>query len=250
MLRRPRNIVRSRRPGSGIRVLSAQSCRCLLNVVRLSHRGCLTSRRRHPRLCWTIHRGTRRNARVARRVSAQDGSTVRSYICRAHYLAFAQLRTRNCRSHAGYVLSRSQRGFWSSRNRACHVAVCIVPVVEVVAVIVIGDVVDVRDARIGHVHVTNVVLADVSSVVSVIPGIERFTPSQREPAAAATNTKAETDAPAASANPAHQGGRVVGPPSNANHRTGSPAPAASPGNPATVMKWCESQRCIVNPGPS
>jgi len=86
-----------------------------------------------------------------------------------------------------------QRALWRGSKSAWPVHVRVERIRSLrVIVEIIGDVVDVRDPRIGNVHVVEI------STASAVPGIERFTKSQRAPAkahSAPTTTKSETPAP-------------------------------------------------------
>src|ERR1035437_10077341 len=150
---------------------------------------------------------------------------------------------------------------------------------KIVVVVVVGDVVDVSNMRIGDVDVAKIGVAYVSATMppstamspastspppappstvppatspSTIEGIERFTPTQWEPAKAAAyapaSAESKTDSEAASSDPAHQGRRVIGVP--VSEGSGSPAPSAVPVDPASIVERRKSPRSIIHPSPS
>jgi len=111
----------------------------------------------------------------------------------------------------------------------------------IVQVIVVVDIVDVRNARVGDVNVVEVAAA------RSIPRNERFTESQRTPAKAAAETEAEVHAPARSAKPRDQRGRIVRTHPN---RSWSPSPVAAAIHPTAVVEGSVAPRLSFDPGPS
>src|ERR1019366_9608743 len=87
---------------------------------------------------------------------------------------------------------------------------------------------------------------------STIEGIERFTPTQWEPAKAAAyapaSAESKTDSEAASSDPAHQGRSVIGVP--VSEGPGSPAPTTVPVDPASIVERRKSPGSIIHPSPS
>jgi len=101
------------------------------------------------------------------------------------------------------------------------------------------------------VDVRNPGIVDIYSIEvaesGVVPRKERLTPAQWAPADAASEAKAKTYAPTGSAIPGNQRGSIEW---TTPIRSGCPSPIAAPINPTAIMKWGESPRFIINPGPS
>ena len=114
--------------------------------------------------------------------------------------------------------------------------------------------------RVRDIHVADVRVADVTAAAipaamspSAVTRIERFTPSQREPAEVDADTpsapaEADADTEARTADPAYQGGRIIRIP--VAHRPRRPSPVTAVGNPAAIVEGSKTPRLIVNPGPS
>src|SRR5246127_1032238 len=103
-----------------------------------------------------------------------------------------------------------------------------------------------------HVEVANVGVVDVHVVpvatAAVIPGMEGFAPTEREPAEAAAPAKSEAKTNTKTgAKPANEGRAVV---RIGVDRTRGPTPVAAKIVPAAIVKGSKAPRSIIDPGPA
>src|SRR5208337_2657422 len=120
------------------------------------------------------------------------------------------------------------------------------PIRTRVVVVIVRNVGDVRNAGVADVDV-----AEIASATTAPPWVEWLSPTQRSPAPAPTTAPAETeppaDSPARTAKPGHHRRSVPRP-----HPVGarSPSPIAAGIHPAPIVKWRETPRRVIDPGPS
>src|SRR6185503_240315 len=111
----------------------------------------------------------------------------------------------------------------------------------------VGVVVDVRDVHFGDVRIGDVHAIEVTAA-HAIPRNVRFAEAERAPAISAP-ASAEPDAyaPAGTAKPRHQGGRIIRPHID---RSGRPSPIIVVVDPASIMEGSIAPRFVVDPSPA
>src|SRR5271157_797500 len=113
---------------------------------------------------------------------------------------------------------------------------------------VVGVAVVVIVAEVVHVDVANVGVVDIHvapvAAAAMVPGAERFTPTQGEPAISAAKAKPEAE-PAAEKTDV---GRTIESPTP--DRTGAPTPAPAKPVPAAIVVGSKTPRLVTDPGPA
>src|SRR5207302_7023865 len=128
------------------------------------------------------------------------------------------------------------------RSSGDRVRVAGIPVIEIPVIVHVVKIVEVVEVGVIHVHVIPV------AWTTVIPGTERLSPTEREPAIAAAPTEAEANADAKStAEESDKRRTVVG---RCVDRTRAPAPIGAEIVPTTIVIGCKTPRFITDPGPT